>query len=42
LNYRDLKKEGITHVILMNPNYSEEVLEILKQSNLDVKVIVNL
>lgn len=42
LNYQDLKKEGITHVILMNPNYSEKVLEILKQSNLDVKVIVNL
>lgn len=39
ISYKDLKKYGIKNIILMNPNYRQEIIDLTQQSGLDVELI---
>ena len=40
ISYKDIPRRRITSVILMNPNYRDEVISLLDESELNVKIII--
>jgi hypothetical protein len=39
VSYRELRDRGVTDVILMNPNYREENLTLLRQEDLNIRMV---
>ncbi len=39
INYKDIPQRGIKTIILMNPNYFNEISDLVKKSKLNVKII---
>jgi hypothetical protein len=39
IGYQELKERGITHAILMNPNYRDENLALLSNAKIDIELV---